>query len=255
MVKLVICVAAIAVCSGCATKKEIDQKVDLLIGALESGDYSRFKEFSAPELAKVVPEAKFKSFAKVAQRLGAYQRRSMNGISVELGGVHKGNYTLVFSKGEADLEVKSVGGLLMGFNLTGDAVRRVLQELEDEQYADYKVASFQFLDEKKEPKTSNIYKAGQEMHFRMEVYGVTYREGAVHAKCRLRVLDAANTLVAEFPSFLDQGMRPETKQRVVTVKGNLKLPKAGSYKLQLTYTDVFGGARTLEHAQALIVED
>jgi hypothetical protein len=190
MRKLVICVAAMAAWTACGTKKEIDQKVDLLIAALESGDYSRFKTFSAPELSKVVPEAKFKMFAKITQRLGTYQARTMHGISIQAGGVHKGSYTLVFDKAQAELEVTSVGGLLMGFNLSGDAVRRVLQELEDAQYAEFKVATFQFLDEKKEPKASNVYKLGQPVAFRMEVYGVTYKEGSVHARCQLKVLNA-----------------------------------------------------------------
>jgi hypothetical protein len=251
---LVLCVVAMATWTGCGTKKEIDQKVDLLIATLESGDYSRFKTFSAPELSKVLPEAKFKTFAKIVQRLGAYQARTMHGISIQAGGVHQGTYTLVFDKAQAELEVTSKNGLLVGFNLSGDAVRRVLQELEDEQYAEFKVASFQFLDEKKQPKPSNVYKVGQSMAFRMEVYGVTYKEGAVHARCRLKIVDADKIVVGEFPSFLDQVMRPENKQRVVTVKGDLKVPRAGSYRLQLTYTDVYGGERTLEHAVAVIVE-
>lgn len=254
MPKLVLCVVAIAAWSGCATKKEIDQKVDLLIAALERGDYSGFKAISDPRLSKVLPEAKFRTFAKIAQRLGAYQARTMHGISIQAGGVHKGSYTLVFDKAQAELEVGSVNGLLVEFNLSGDAVQRVLQELDDEKYADFKVASFQFLDKSKEPKPSNVYKLGESMAFRMEVYGVTYKDGAVHAKCRLKIVDADKIVVGEFPSFLDQVMRPQNKQRVVTVKGDLKVPRAGSYRLQLTYTDVYGGERTLEHAVAVIVE-
>jgi hypothetical protein len=249
-----IIVCAVGLAAGCAAKKDTDQKVDDLIAVLQRGDYAAFKALAAPALATVVPEAKFQTFAKVTRRLGAYQRRTMTGIEVKTGGVRKGTYSVVFASGVAELEVSTVEGRLMGFNLTGDSVRRVMKELDDEQYATFKVASFQFEDEKREPRTSNIYKLGQTLYFTMVVHGVTYRDAETHARCRLQVFDAGNQRIADFPRFLDKVMRPESKQRLVTVTGNLKLPRPGSYRLQLTFTDVFGGERQLEHAQAVIVE-
>ncbi len=40
----------------------------------------------------------------------------------------------------------------------------------------------------------------------------------------------------------------------MTLAGSVKLPRPGGYRLQLTFTDVFGGERTLEHAQAVIAQ-
>jgi hypothetical protein len=245
--------ALLVLLAGCESKKSLDQSVDQLVAALQGGDYAAFRALSAEALVTQVPPPKFQRFTKVTTRLGKLQSRSMNGINVKTGGVRTGSYTLAFDKGSVELELTLTEGKLMAFKLTGDTVLKAEREVEEEQYATFKVATFQFLDGEKTPK-SNIYKTGEVIHFTFEVHGVTIVAGEVKLKVRLQVLDAAGKQLADYPSFIDGAIKAEGTARVTTVRGRLPSPStAGTYKLQLTVTDLTS-KQSLDYTQAVVLE-
>jgi len=240
--------------TGCGTKKNLDESVDQLLAALAAADYARFKAMALDDLAAKVPPPKFQAFAKVTQRLGALQQRSMTGINVKTGNVRSGTYSLTFAKGQAQLELTLAEGKLVAFELTGDSVRAAMRQIEEEQYATFKVASFEFQDADKKAK-NNIYKTGQVILFTVEVYGVTIVAGEVKLKARLQVLGTDGKQLADYPSFLDTTLKAQGTARVATVSGKLPTASAkpGAYKLLLTITDVSGN-QSLDYAQAFVLE-
>ena len=240
--------------TGCGSKKNLDESVDQLLAALAAGDHARFSAMAVPELAAKIPPPKFEVFAKITQKLGALQQRSMTGINVKTGGVRSGTYSLTFAKGTAELELTLQEGKLIAFELKGDAVKQAMRQIEEEQYATFKVASFEFQDEDKKAK-NNIYKAGQVIRFTVEVYGVTIVAGEVKLKARLQVLSTDGKQLADYPSFLDTTLKAQGTARVATVSGKLPTASAkpGTYKLLLTINDVSGN-QTLDYTQAFVLE-
>jgi hypothetical protein len=245
--------AGLLVLVGCESKKNLDQSVDQLITVLQGGDNAAFRALAAEALVAQVPPPKLERFKKITARFGKLQSRSMNGINVQTGGLRTGTYTLVFDKGSVDLELSLTEGKLTAFKLTGDLVVKTEREVEEEQYATFKVATFQFLDAEKKPK-SNIFKTGEVIHFTFDVYGVTIVAGEVKLKVRLQVFDAAGKQLADYPSFIDGAIKAEGTARVATIRGRLPSTKVpGTYKLQLTVTDVTS-KQTLDYTQAVVLE-
>lgn len=118
---------------------------------------------------------------------------------------------------------------------------------------DFKVASFEFLDAAKQPKSS-VYKAGEPVNFSLQVQGLQRGSEGMKLNVHLRVFDAGGQMIFEKPDFIQTALavKPDDPP-VATVTGELKLPGAGMYKLELKVRDLVGGKEVV-HAQALSLE-
>ncbi len=234
-------------------KKSLDKNVDRLVKAAKANDYKAFKEMSHPDLVSKFSAEKFKLLSDSLNLLGAYKDRSMRGIKARTGKVREGRYKLTFEKGTVRLKITLVRGKLMGFMFSGDDMNEAMKKVRKRLYSEYKVGSFEFLDEANKRK-NNVFGAGKKIRFKLAIYGMKRQGGTLKIQAALAVEDASGKVLIQNPKLVDSAVPIGADDIPVgTVTGSFKIANPGHYTVRLQVTDGHTGKK-LDYKTALLIE-
>jgi len=238
--------------SGCAAKKTLDKSVDKLVKAALKNDYEAFKRMSHPALVDEFPRAKFAELSAALKRLGSLQDHTMKGIKVHSGGVRRGTYALRFEHGMVRLELTLTKGRLTAFRFTGEDLLHALRAVRNKKYGVFKVGGFRWLTPDGKPKANNIFPAGKQLRFAVEIWGLKRTGGNLSIHMHMKV-QQGDQVFMDKPDFFDRPIpiKPEDPP-VATVNGQVTPKRPGLYTMSLRITDKVA-KRTLVFQQAFQV--
>jgi hypothetical protein len=167
-----IAAAATLAAPGCGSKKALDQAVDQLIAAVRSNDTKAVSLISDPALmANIRPEA-LEEFSRTVNKLGPLRDRTLKAIHVSPGKVN-GTYSLMFARGEVELDIALRGDKIESFDFQGEALNIARQQVMAEKYAEFAVSGFEFRTEDGgQNPGGNLFKSGSKIGFRFVVQGL-----------------------------------------------------------------------------------
>lgn len=121
---------AVTLALGC--NKDLQKNTDILLEALEKGDYAAVEKIAGPELKKDMDEEAFLQMSAVYGMLGKLKDKTRTSTGVK-NGLSYIDYTLEFEKGDLQLKVRSTEkDRLDGFEFEGDLWKKSVAALLEE---------------------------------------------------------------------------------------------------------------------------
>jgi hypothetical protein len=114
---------ACAALGGSACNTELQGQADVLMAALDDGDYAKVKTVASESLLADMTESRFADFAQTYDELGEMTDKTRRGTSIN-GEQKTVTYQLDFADGEVELVVVSNSDKLDGFELRGGVWKR-----------------------------------------------------------------------------------------------------------------------------------
>lgn len=103
---------------GSACNKELQGQADVLMEALDAGDYAKFKAIASDKLLADMSESRFSDFVDTYDELGEMKDKTRNSVGIN-NDQKNVTYRLDFAGGEVDLAVVSNSDKLDGFEVSG----------------------------------------------------------------------------------------------------------------------------------------
>jgi hypothetical protein len=230
----------------------VDHLTQKLLVALATGDRDRIDPLSTSTLAGELDERTVAVLGRTLSWLGAVESLEGAGDEAIIGGVTR-RYQVGFSRGSIGLAVTIIDGKVEGFAFDEDRWAAYDESAVAAVAGSLRVVDFAFV---------NPHGGGAltgpldpaDVVYRVSVEGVDAQLREHHVSVAKLVFDEAGNQVYRQPKDDEFRFRQyETGSSGGRVEGNVAVPGPGRYELELTITDLIGGA-TLVHRVPFTIE-
>lgn len=229
----------------------IDQATGLLLTTLAEGDYDGLHDHCVDPLHHDLSAEAFHDLSAIVQWLGAERSREVVSTDMSHGGGQRW-YTLQFEQGgTVDLEVSiEADGKLVGFEFSGNGYADGEHGVIAEQWREFKVYDFAYLDTEGSPLPSDAPIPGTRVDYEIVVGGIEALLGEHHLTVEKIVLDSDGNEVFHQPIEYDVKFASDASGIPRgTVRGYLEVPGPGRWEMDLVITDRNSG-REMDYRHA-----
>jgi hypothetical protein len=222
-----------------ASEDPIDAAMVMLLQNLLDGDYQALHGACVEPLTHDLTEAAFTDLSAVVNWLGNVQKYEVMTTDMSHGGGERW-YELEFEKGGRVELLVSIdqAGKLIGFEFQGPGYKEAEQGAIAEQWREFKVYDFTYLDADGNPLPEGAPIPGNRVEYEIIVGGIEALIGGHHLTIEKIVYDAEGKEVFHEPIEYDAkfAANAEGIPRGV-VRGHLEVPGAGKWEMDLKITD------------------
>ena len=219
-----------------------DEAAQMIIESLSHADIKEILAIAGEPLdEELTPEA-FEDYVKVIQWLGDVKDLHED-ANYDSDAAKQRDYYIEFEKGEVHLRVTIIPGVgLIGFKFEGDDFIRAEHGALEDNYAQFKVYDFRFLDDHgdKNPEGDRVHTG--RIDYLLIVGGLEAKTGEHHINVEKIVLDADGKPIYDEPIEFDLQFE-ENAEGIPRgmVKGFVQVDNPGRYTIELVVRDNVSG--------------
>ncbi len=224
-----------------------------MVAALGSCDKARLAKAVKGGLNAEL-EAKFDPMCKTVTWFGPLVKRDQTSIHVSDSG-NEGAYELEFEKGKLTMSISIQDNQVAGFQLTGDDWIVAKRGLEAQQYPEFKVYDFDFVDAEGKVMSPTAYPKGKIM-YRIKIGGMAPKDGKFSLASKVAILDAEGKVLWTSPEPMPIEFPADENAiaRSGTVDASINIPVAGPHQIAFEIKD-FPSDATTKYVQAITTVD